>query len=135
MKKNIFTILIAIAVILFCKQSSASQPTPQEIANLRAFTKLYGYVRFFHPSNEASAIDWDKFAMYGAGKVRFVSNDTALKTVLEELFKPLAPTMQLYWKGETPKPLSSLFPKDTAGLHVVAWQHKGVGLQEGNSTV
>ena len=26
----------------------------QEVENLRAFAKLYGYVRFFHPSDEAA---------------------------------------------------------------------------------
>ena len=26
------------------------------------FTKLYGYVRYFHPSDEASNIDWENFA-------------------------------------------------------------------------
>jgi hypothetical protein len=31
------------------------------IEQLRAFAKLYGYVRFFHPSDEAAELDWDSF--------------------------------------------------------------------------
>jgi hypothetical protein len=33
--------------------------TPQGLTNLAAFAKLYGYVRFFHPSNQAAATDWE----------------------------------------------------------------------------
>jgi hypothetical protein len=33
--------------------------------NLEAFARLLGYVRHFHPSDEAAATDWDTFAISG----------------------------------------------------------------------
>src|SRR5262249_1901287 len=35
------------------------------LANLIAFTRLLGYVRHFHPSDEAAATKWDSFAVQG----------------------------------------------------------------------
>jgi len=98
----------------------------QRIQNLQAFAKLYGYVRFFHPSDEASRIDQDKLAIYGAQQVRQVNDSAQLKPVLEKLFLPIAPTLQIYRRGEQPKPVAR--PADTAGMDVVAWQHHGAGM-------
>jgi C-terminal processing protease CtpA/Prc len=98
-----------------------------EVENLRAFAKLYGYVRFFHPSDEAASVDWDRFAIYGADRVAAVGSREELHATLEELFLPIAPTVQVFPTSEPPEPLS-LAPEDTAGLEVVAWQHVGVGL-------
>ena len=38
------------------------------INNLESFAKLYGYVQYFHPSDEASQINWEQFAIYGSPK-------------------------------------------------------------------
>ena len=101
----------------------------QEVQNLRAFAKLYGYVRYFHPSDAASATDWERLAVYGARQVRQAQNRSELRAILQRLFSPLAPTMQLYPTGETPPaPPDVLTPRDTTGLKLVAWQHRGVGL-------
>ncbi|KPK01948.1 MAG: hypothetical protein AMS20_12710 [Gemmatimonas sp. SG8_28] len=97
------------------------------IENLRAFAKLYGYVKYFHPSDAAFETDWDAFAVYGADRVMGASSSDALRAVLEDLFLPLAPTVQLYAVGETPPPPIDL-PADTAGLMLVAWQHQGLGV-------
>jgi hypothetical protein len=106
---------------------------PQEIIDLRAFTKLYGYVRYFHPSDEAGKLDWNKFAIYGAGMARQARDTNGLKKLLNVLFKPIAPTMQIYKEGETPTDFSATLPKDTAGLHVVAWQYDGVNFGDPKS--
>jgi len=42
----------------------ADGPEPQGLA------KLYGYIRYFHPSDEAARVDWDALAIYAAGKVK-----------------------------------------------------------------
>lgn len=106
------------------------QTQSQQLENLKAFTKLYGYIRFFHPSDEASQIDWNKFAVYGLEKVKNAKNESELKEILKALFYPIAPTIQIYSSNEKPKGISEIFPKDTAGLKIVAWQHFGVGLSE-----
>lgn len=112
-----------------CKPGAESQ----EIQNLRAFAKLYGYVRYFHPSDEASQIDWDKFVIYGVEKAKNTTNRQELKSVLEELFLPLAPTIQIYHSDEEPAELKVEPSEDTSELKVVAWQHKGLGSGSANS--
>jgi hypothetical protein len=97
------------------------------VENLRTFAKLYGYVRFFHPSEEADAVDWDRLAIYGAGRVKKASSREELLGILRELFRPIAPTARIHATGSEPPPVR-LMPRDTTGLTPVAWQHLGVGL-------
>lgn len=98
------------------------------IQNLRAFAKLYGYVKYFHPSDEASSIDWDVFAVYGTGQVKKAKTTRELKEALKSLFLPIAPTIQIYGENEKPKDYAKSLPENTAGLKIVAWQHLGVKL-------
>ncbi len=99
----------------------------QTLRNFRAFTKIYGYIRFFHPSDEASSIDWDKFAVYGFEKVENAGDDNELKTLLLELFLPIAPAIEIYFNGENfTYDQSKIIPADTTGLLPVAWQHYGI---------
>ncbi len=108
-----------------------ASPTTDSVTvqNLRAFTKLYGTVRFFHPSDAASGVDWNRFAIHGTREIADAETPADLARRLETLFRPIAPTLQLYRKGDTrPSPRPILEPADTTGLALVAWQHKGVGL-------
>jgi len=111
----------------------AEAPRPNsEIQNLRAFAKLYGYVRYFHPSDASAETNWNTFAIHGARRVAGAGSQEELRSTLHELFAPIAPTVQLYETGKPPPALpDALAPTDTAGLSLVAWQHKGLGL--GNS--
>lgn len=95
------------------------------VENLRTFARLYGYVRYFHPSDAASRIDWNRFALHGVRQVR----SDALQERLEALFEPVAPTVRIYRTDAPPPPAADvLTPADTAGLNLVAWQHRGVDL-------
>jgi C-terminal processing protease CtpA/Prc len=107
----------------------ATEPSSmgQTIKNLRAFAKLYGYVKYFHPSDEANTIDWDKFAVYGAKQVENAKDTEELKTALETLVLPIAPTIQIYTSGQKPDDPTKQVPNDTNDLKIVAWQHVGVG--------
>ncbi|MCA9692363.1 MAG: hypothetical protein KC636_22380, partial [Myxococcales bacterium] len=109
--------------------SRASAPTT-DLDELRAFARLYGYVRFFHPSDEAAALDWDAFATHGAMRVIQGSNHEELEAALAELFLPVAPTLDVYADDVPPRDAAALFPKRTRGLKQVAWQHLGFGLGE-----
>ncbi len=110
----------------------ADPPRGEQVENLRAFATLYGYVRYFHPSDAAANTDWDAFAIHGVRQAKNAANRAELRAELEALFKPIAPTIQLYRTGnEPPTPADVLAPSDTAGLSLVAWQHQGIGL-EGN---
>ncbi len=126
-------VLTALVTSLFGSFRGQADSDAQVIQNLRAFAKLYGYIRYFHPSDEAAQIDWEKFAIYGAEKVKESGTLRELKAALEELFLPIAPTAQIYQNGENPKGFSASLPKATAGLKVVAWQHRGLGAGSANS--
>lgn len=107
----------------------ASADSSDAIANVEAFARLYGYVRFFHPSDAAADLNWDRFVVHGVSHVYDAPTPDVLRERLHTLFAPIAPTVQLYEAGATPpNPPDMLTPPDTAGLRLVAWQHRGIGL-------
>jgi len=105
---------------------AASALSPEDQA-LVAFAKVYGYVRWFYPGDEAFEADWwTRFAVEGAGRMLQVHDTQQLRPALEAAFAPLAHNLKFYADGE-PHPFTPL-PSDTGGLQVVAWQHYGAGL-------
>ncbi len=109
------------------------QSPRQQVENLRAFAKAYGYVKYFHPSDEAAQLDWDRFAAFGAHKVKSAQDSRELQRVLIELFGPIGPTLRIHGKDESAAPASITFSDD---LDVVAWQHCGNGVDtEGTNSI
>jgi hypothetical protein len=97
----------------------AGQPTlEQKIAHLEAFVRLYGYVRYFHPSDEASELDWTGFAIHGAARVLAARDAAELAATLRELFAPIAPTVQVLAEGE--REAAAWTPDDADGLKAEA---------------
>ncbi|QEC51744.1 C-terminal processing protease CtpA/Prc [Anseongella ginsenosidimutans] len=108
--------------------------TPRQIGNITTFAKLYGYVRYFHPSDEAAATDWEGFAVYGAEQVENASNATDLKKKLAKLFLPIAPSIRIYMAGEDVRfDKAEITPPDTAGYKAISWQHLGIGFGDERS--
>ncbi|MEK7485804.1 MAG: S41 family peptidase [Planctomycetota bacterium] len=103
------------------------------IQNLEAFARLYGYIRWFHPSDEASQVPWDDFAIYGSHRVKSAKNSEELKNILKELFYPIAPTLQIYQTGEAMIDFKKTLPENATGLKIVAWQHRGLGFSNAES--
>ena len=93
----------------------AEPSTEEQVENVRAFAKLYGYVRYFHPSDAAAETDWDKFAVHGAQKVKTAASRAELRSDLE-----------------APGPPELLSPPDTSALNLVAWQHRSIGFDREN---
>ncbi|MCP4217671.1 MAG: hypothetical protein GY765_23715 [bacterium] len=121
--------LIVFAVLVLVPQlcSGARKSTAdREVDNLVAFTRLYGYIRFFHPADEATQVDWKAFALYGAPKAKTARNTEELEKILKELFLPVAPTLQIYRTDQKPPPVEST--GSPASTSQVAWQHLGVQL-------
>ncbi|MFC2146745.1 S41 family peptidase, partial [Acidobacteriota bacterium] len=118
--------VLMVLLIISCQQDSN-----QSLKNIETFARLYGYVRFFHPSEEASKINWNHFAIHGSKQVEKTKNREELKQVLEELFLPMAPSLVIYHTHEKKTfSLSSITPKDTKGMKVITWQHRGVKLSD-----
>ncbi|MDH4196534.1 MAG: peptidase S41, partial [Candidatus Aminicenantes bacterium] len=127
---------MATAALLVVMDSSCRPNSPDSIShvrNLRTFAKIFGYVRYFHPSDEAAALDWDALAIHGVGLVKEARSTRGLAKALRGLFSPIAPTVTIYPQDEeAPDPLG-LFPKATEGLKPVSWQHLGLGQGLANS--
>jgi len=116
-------------LLLFASLSTPfAQTGAREIANLKAFSKLYGYVRFFHPSDEAANLDWDRFSLYGTEQVLKAKDDAELKDILKTLFLPVAPTARIYLAGETPSKDTGIVPAEPGKFKVASWQHFGLEL-------
>lgn len=111
--------------------------TPRGLDNLVAFTRLLGYVRYFHPSDAAAATDWNRFALAGVQAVERATGPEDLARVLTTLFLPVAPTVRIAPAGRLePVPAELLAPPAAmAGMtvRVVAWRHVGVSLGMDNS--
>jgi hypothetical protein len=86
-------LLLASAAVLGGAQAPAD--SRREVSNVAAFARLYGAVRYFYPSDAAEALDWDRFAVLGAGRVRSARDVVALETTLKELFAPLGPGIEI----------------------------------------
>ncbi|MEL7149039.1 MAG: hypothetical protein AAFO69_21880, partial [Bacteroidota bacterium] len=133
MKKALFLILFVISInLLFtsCDPDKSGDSQKFQVEALTAFAKLYGYVKYFHPSDEAQKIDWDKFAIYGADKVLKCKSQTELAAELRNLFLPVAPTLKVYtseagFDFEEFERVAQ--PTDTSKLKLAYWQHKGLG--------
>ncbi|MEM6698953.1 MAG: hypothetical protein AAF599_11185, partial [Bacteroidota bacterium] len=120
-----FRLLLLFSLITF---SAFTQSNPSN--NLASFAKLYGYIRYFHPSDEAAAMDWDKFLYHGIEQLRDIEKGNDLQNTLEELFLPIAPTLQIYNTDETPQKMNLSAKTDNSVL--VTWQHKGFEHSERN---
>ena len=121
--------LLSASFLVFAQMLLAQTPK-QQVENLRAFAKAYGYVKYFHPSDEAALIDWDRFAAFGAQKVKSAKDSRELQTVLNELFGPVGPTLRINGQSETATLPSLTF---TNNKDVVAWQHYGDGVDTGGA--
>ena len=93
--------------------------------NLIAFGRLLGYVRHFHPSDEAVANDWDSYAIAGVDEVEGARTPAELKTRLERLFRPLAPTLRLSTKPLPPLTVAALRRPGVAPERITGWYHRG----------
>lgn len=105
----------------------------RELDNLVAFTKLLGYVRFFHPSDQVEAADWEKLALAGVQKVEKAGSPEELARTLETFFLPVAPTVRVYPTGQRPALPPELAPPAGGPLEVTVWSHNGVGLSKQGS--
>jgi C-terminal processing protease CtpA/Prc len=121
---------VVVAMILVVSWVQAGSATTQEVENLRAFAKLYGYLRYFYPGDTTpqNAGQWWQLLYIGAQPVAEAQDTAELQQALYDVFLPLAPELRLEPSdGSTPasawSPVILLDEEDT-----VAWQHRGDGV-------
>jgi C-terminal processing protease CtpA/Prc len=117
-----FSLLVTYAL------TPAHAQTDREIENQKSFARVYGYLKYFYPGDEAAKLDWDKFAIYGTAKVASCTTPQQLKDTLTALLGPLMPGVQIVpartkisWNKK------KYTPPNLTGYAIVAWQHLGVG--------
>ena len=107
--------------------TEAARPlTERGLANLVAFTRLLGYVRHFHPSDEAAETDWASFAVRGVHVVEGATDAEDLAARLESLFAPIAPGVTI--TAGPVRPDDDVAPATPAGaMGYTFWNHFGFG--------
>jgi C-terminal processing protease CtpA/Prc len=98
--------------------------TETGLQNLTAFTKIFGIVRHFHPSDEAASTDWNRFAISAVRKVESANAPRELAATLQAVFEPVAPTIRVF-AGAAPAPHPALSP--SGAVEVIRWHNKGFG--------
>lgn len=96
-----------------------------KIDHLKSFAKAYGYVKYFHPSDEAESIDWKSFAAYGANEIIKCENRKEVVATLNRIFQPMAPGVQ-FTESKGGYDLGKITPNDKENYELTYWQHKGV---------
>lgn len=126
---GIFCIVLSLSAAAEETGPKAPKPlTGRSLQNMEAFARLLGYVRHFHPSDEATKTDWTAFAVDGVEAVEDARDAEELADILRSIFNPISPTVQLYLTGEKPPDPKSVLPSSgLSDLGVVAWRHKGFG--------
>jgi len=107
-------------------QTNAKDTYSQEIKNLSAFAKSYGYIRFFYPNTQTEDFNWDAFLVYGTQQVRNLKTDSGLKSVLSDLFSPIAP----YAIFSNDKNEALKVKPITQGDSITFWQHSSFSIGE-----
>jgi C-terminal processing protease CtpA/Prc len=109
--------------------------TPRGLENLIALARLTGYVRYFHPSDQAAALDWNRFTLAAVQAVEKAAGPAELARTLTALFLPIAPTVRVFPTGRpgqpTPVAAEILAPPASpadAKPRIVAWRHLGLSL-------
>lgn len=125
MKTQIYRMGLIVALFLFfgCKNEN------KKIEYMVTFAKVYGYVKYFHPSDEASQIDWNKFSIYGASEIDKCRSKKDLLTTLNRLFEPIAPSIKFSNKiNYLDAKLFDIAPDSIENYKLTYWQHFGVSL-------
>lgn len=108
--------------------------TDLELDNLMAFTRLLGYVRFFHPSDEVAVTNWDEFCLQAIPIVREAEDPRDLARTLQDYVAPIAPSVRVYPTGTGPTDIPAMIPPGTAdSLYITQWYHESVGFDYAHS--
>lgn len=123
--------LIVTGLIIIHALMTGCVHNSQKVENIRTFAKVYGYVRWFYPGDEAAGLNWSRFAALGVSQVENATNQKELKKIMIELFEPIAPAIQIDDISNAPGfDLQSIVPNNQLDFKPVYWKHYGVYLGE-----
>lgn len=130
MTKKIIVFLLSISIVSCVQNPDLPKKTNgHKTENLKAFAKVYGYVRYFHPSDESSKINWDYLAIYGASQIEKCTSKREVVSTLSKIFKPIAPSVEFHiGKRPLDYDLQKIIPKSLEKYKPTYWQHQGLAL-------
>ena len=114
--------LNATLALLLLPAATQAPAAPAEPEKLAALARLYGVVRWFHPTDAAHEVDWNRFAVHAAAAVRSARTTADVQRALQETFAPVASGIVV--GAELPAPAA---PGAAASEGLVAWRHVGLG--------
>ena len=121
---NRFVLVCAMLVVALVSSSVPAQDSGSAVLKkLEAFARTFGYVRYFHPSDQAALVDWDAMAYFGTQEMLNSNEDESLQQLIERLFSPVVVDLEIYSGKAKPLPETRKVPAD----QIVAWQHVGIG--------
>ena len=86
MKTKMLIMFVLVSNLLFGQ-------TNIEIQKLEDFTKIYGVVRYFHPSDESAKLNWDLFTVYAVEEIMKTNSQKEFESKVKELFLHIAPSI------------------------------------------
>lgn len=92
-------------------------------ANLVALAKLFGVVRYFHPSDESRALDWNDYTVRAVQGVEGAGSPQDLAWRLGEWTAPIAPTVRVWFGAKGDNTAPPLPPE--GATHIFAMRYVG----------
>jgi len=96
--------------------------TKNQLAAIKDFTRIYGYLRFFYPREYSENFNWEKFAAYIVAEIRKHKTVEDIQRVVDEIISELAPRTQI----STIDQFEASVSKKLDGNYIF-WQHAGLG--------
>ena len=108
--------------------------TDRGLENIMAFSKMYGYVRYFYPGEFSLTTDWDEFLLNGIDFIENIANEGELIEKLNSIYTAIAPDIEINFSNKI-KPKKNLMPpKNAIPRLAIARRHKGPDI-ESNATI
>ncbi len=132
-----WVLLALLALLTASPLVSADADSTYDSDGAAAAARLLGYVRYFHPSDQAVGTDWNHQATLGMLAVGFrgEGQDTPAERAqaLEAWIHPIAPTVRVFPATAPTPPLDPALLHPTAEaargpVRRLAWRHLGVAL-------
>lgn len=115
-------VLRIVALGWLCGPAAARAALPTTpVADVAAFARLYGVVRWYYPGDAVGGMNWDRFAVYGVSQVRSSRDSESLAASLRGLFDPVASDIVILPVDQSFAKASPLSPDQPR----VYWQRLG----------
>lgn len=111
---------LLLAALALSTPGMADGPTLSDTDKLVACARLYGVVRWFHPSDAAQQINWDRMAVACARQARQAKDRGELAFALQSLFEPVTVGLEV---GDQLPPVPDTMIRQAP---FVAWRHLGL---------